>query len=158
MHLLPRSRLAFILGRGFAHPAAKLGLSTLCVFAVALASGWSWATTVGDVCMNSTAGLCVIPGGNPCSAVTCAPTGAGYQCQLDSGVEQTERNYKLTIPAALTSLPNCRTGKSGQSCGATWQPCGTTYHYPVPDTHCSVTCLGTWLWLACQASGDACTN
>jgi hypothetical protein len=139
-------------------PATRLGLSTLLIFALALGSSWTWAITQGDPCDNPAAGLCVTAGAVPCSAIPCSPTGTGYQCDPGGGVMTTEAHYKLTIPGSLTRWPKCWTGLSTQSCGHTWQPCGSTYNYAQPDTHCTITCKGTWLWLNCQAGGSPCTN
>jgi hypothetical protein len=144
--------------KGVDRPATRFGLSTLLVFTLVLVSSWSWAITEGDVCQTAGSPLCVTNGAIPCSSVTCSGTGTGYQCNIGGGQHVTEIHYKLTIPKNQTSWPVCRTGNSGQSCGSTWEACGTTYHYPTPDDHCTVTCTGTWLWLACQASGSACGN
>ncbi len=156
--LLLRSRLAIALVRGFAHPAAGLALSTLTVFALALTSSWSWADSIGDVCLDTASSLCVHQGPVPCSAIACTATGSGYKCDIGAGVMVTEVKYKVTVPGNLTVWPTCQTGKAAQSCGGTWQACGTTLHYPTPATSCGLTCTGTWSWANCQASGDACAG
>jgi hypothetical protein len=153
MHRLKALRSLPGRAAGSAHSSVLLTLATGIVFGLALILGWTAPLNGG--CVVGGASYCVYQSGNPCTNISCTPTGQGYNCTI-GGKQFTENFYLLT--ATPGNWPRCTSPAApSKSCTETYQSCGATSHYLNKNgPTCQNPCNGTWYWSGCKGAGNGC--